>query len=498
MIHRLTNLLSSETVLVHLTNQHSSRNATDHSFDAIRRTRLLNDQLVDFISALSLLCSYAKTHESEGEGYFNVTSAEDLVKVVSNFRSIKLILDKTSKLLDELYSCSLSLSYKYRPMIERCEHVADQISGSVQQLGSMLLSTISVHEIRSSPACQPQYDASKHPSDAEKHDILSLLRYEADMLKNNLAELEQFSRTTDNTAKFNKLPAPWNLRAKRLYETKFDHASIDDEMAQLRLMIADAASNLIERESALNDATVKIELLEARAKNYSMKVVRCEELEIALEQYRLKTDELTEAIDGYKADLATLADERNELQRDIELRSKHHIRLQKDQGDVTNGPMLSAVQLPEQPSSCMENTILRAALKYFQDRKRRSMSTSFLQTYNCTNPGITYSRSPLITVINSQGLSIETKMSEVWLEARLLTGKKSSTCSSSIVTPVNIINTMASAYPGPFSFPTPIMLPSLSDPRSRQLWQPFNCTSISRLLNEENKLAKMGSCLAGH
>ena len=490
MFHILIPFSSVITVLAHLSDNYVRNNAANNNFDALRRTYLLHDQLKEFISVLSLINSYAEARIPKDGGCVNKTFTQGLTMVISNLRSSKTAIDNIIKFLQELISRSLSLTCHYQSILQNCEHTTDQIFDSAQNIGSILLSSFSVDENDLSPGHQQHdYSSKTSPDLVNSISVSSLLR-EIESLNNDLTELADLSRGNNCTTEISCSQPPWILRAKRLHELKSVPAAAEDELGHLRNTVRDAVSKLISRETALEDANVKIELLESRAKDSSVKISRIDELEKAIKEYSLKADRLTAAVNGYKADIATLAAERDQLQRTIELQSKHDNRLKHEPGNGIHDPALSVVQLQELSPLRAENHVLRAALTHFRKEIRHQPMFVPLSE-RCDNTSLdSFSRQfPLNTISSIRNLYNTVEMSESWLAAPLLFKRERSLRKTPSTKPIKATNASNPAYSEPITFPSPITLPRFSNPKSRLEWQPFHSTSLSLLIREEKKLA---------
>ncbi|KAI7526229.1 hypothetical protein KC331_g17086 [Hortaea werneckii] len=135
-----------------------------------------------------------------------------------------------------------------------------------------------------------------------------------------LADLAQLPTDLDNTVEFERAPAPWVARATELKQTKITNIDTEAELARTveDLRAKDVA--IREKETELEEQSVRIEMLEARMKDASKRSAKIAELERALheaqEDQKLARAELGKAkqeaemqVDKVREEMGRLAEE---------------------------------------------------------------------------------------------------------------------------------------------------------------------------------------------
>ena len=467
---------------MHLSNTYAQNLTQDYSFNSSRRISLMQKQIEDISTALSLMGIQTEKTIPISQEYETTLHAQRSTIIVSQLRGAKSIIVKIINSLEDHDSRSLSLTDNSQLIIKRCENAIEHLFNILQKLGPLQLSEDGKTTSSGHNESNDIFKVSESSPDFSNSTILDSLMSEVQSLKVNLTQLAQFCQGSANTLEISRPPAPWALRARNINELKSVPIKAETDLKNLRSAISNAASELLNRETALEDAKVKIELLETRAKDSSVKSARIDELQQVLEQYHTRADELTKAVQNYKIDLNTLAAERDQLRRDVELR-KYDGRLHDNSKGRSHYEMLLVAKMQEIFPLRAENSVLRAALMFLREQSGNHRMSTFLSP-RCS---IMSHNNHLRESPPSNTDHIRTKISGSelpvsWLAAPLVSRQDyaSYNISASRASKLFIFD--------PAILPKPIILSKLSGRSSRLKWQPLRCMAQWQLSIEEKKM----------
>lgn len=467
---------------MHLSNRFAQSVTQDCSFDSIRRTCLIQKQMENIITALSPIELQSEVGKPISYGCETTSHVQKSIMIVSQLRNARTTTVKIINSLQDHDPRSLSLTDESQLIVEKCEHNTEQLFNIIQRIGLFHISEDGTY-ISSMHSENVHGSNSSEPlSDANDSIPLEHLISEVQYLKDNLAQLAQFSQGFANTVKISRPPPPWALRAKSIKELSSASIVAENDLNDLRNVISNAASKLLDRETALEEAKVKIELLENRAKDSSLKSTRIDELQKALEQYHIKADELDKAVQNYKADMATLAAERDQLRHDLKV-EEHDEQLKNNSKDDSHYQMLLTAKLREIFPLRAENNILRAALKYLREKSRNHRKSTLSPTrcgvVNQNHPLLQF---PLSLTDHRRGNTSGSEVPASWLAAPLISRQKHASYNLPAFKAAELFVSDSVVLP------RPVVLLKPSDRSSRLKWQPLRSTAQWQLLFEEEKL----------
>lgn len=442
----------------------------------------MQQQVENIMIALSLIGLQPETGTPISYGCETTSHVQKLILMVSQLRNARTTIVKIINSLQDHNSRSLSLTDESQLIVEKCEHNTEQLFNIIQTTGLFQLSEDGRY--KSSMYCEDIHVSkpSEPFSDANDSIPLEHLISEVQHLKDNLAQLAQFSQGFANTVEISRPPPPWVIRAINIKELNLASITAENDLNNLRNAISNAAGKLLDRETALEEAKVKIELLENRAKDSSLKSTRIDKLQKALEQYRIRADELAKAVQNYKADMATLAAERDQLRHDFKV-EEYDEQLKNNSKDDSHYQVLLTAKLQEIFPLRAENNVLRAALKYLREKSRNHRESTFSPTrcsiVNQTHPLLQF---PISLMDHRRENTSGSEVPASWLAAPLISRPNHApyNLSASKATELFFYNSVV--------LPRPVVLLKPSDRSSRLKWQPLRCTAQWQLSFEEEKL----------
>ncbi|KAK3696135.1 hypothetical protein LTR37_018106 [Vermiconidia calcicola] len=295
-------LQRSIAVMSHLASLHIKDDLANHADHLLMRTQCLQSQLESAATALQLAKGLIESHvsASPGEGEEDDEgSASDLAiiltradKLVDHVRSAKVMAGKTHRSLADLQARSLTLDTNCADAFDSTESVTTEVAAYTRQAGEAL-QTLFGEEGRNEPCTASEVVSalsrsamaafSLHAPEAGPFTILAGRLRD---LTDTLIELASLPADLDNTVEFEREPAPWVARAHELKQTKL--TSIDTEAELVRTVEALHGRDGVikEKETELEEQSVRIEMLEARMKDASKRSAKIAELERNLHEAR--------------------------------------------------------------------------------------------------------------------------------------------------------------------------------------------------------------------
>lgn len=211
-------------------------------------------------------------------------------------RSGKVVASKIIRVVEALKARSLSMQSEHVAAFELCQDEAEELSLYTQSLGEDLC--ILLHdESREEPIQYWELKDTierttfsyfgKNPDKSGDKDAFSIacstLRSKISKMTTHLMELHDLTTDLTQTVEFERGPAPWTLRAKEVMTSLTISAETEDKIRRLQTALHERASQLAIRDKNLDEASVKIELLEARSRDGALVAKRMAELERAVE-----------------------------------------------------------------------------------------------------------------------------------------------------------------------------------------------------------------------
>lgn len=329
-------LQRSIAVMTHLASLHMADDLASHADDLLMRTQCLQSQLESAATALQLTKTLVEKHvpgtddeEEDDEG-----SASDLAIILSRAetlvtqaRSAKVTTGKTQRLLVDLQDRHLTLENSHIEIFESTEKIASEIVEYTQQAGDSLSTTFS-EEGRTQPftateitSALSRVASSSFALQAPEPGPFSALANRMRDLIDILADLSALPAELDNTVEFERLPEPWAARAEQIKQTKLTSIDTEAELARTLETLRGRDVVLREKETELEEQSVRIEMFEARMRDASKRSAKIAELERALHdakdaQKRAKRDfesatqEKDREVERARAELGRLGEER--------------------------------------------------------------------------------------------------------------------------------------------------------------------------------------------
>lgn len=316
-------------VMQHLSELHLQDGPESFADEILMKTLLMQSHLETTSAALQIMKSELLRAIPASEGGDDSMSAfaskTDALAMQS--RSGRVIVGKILRSLQDLKARSLALTTEWEPNFEAGQDTTSDLAVSLRTLGASLSSTIH-DEDRSVQFTFAELMSSMRAFFATQDaDVFAPLQSKMKSLHERLSDLLNVSQDLSNTVEFEKPSSPWVMRSKALAESKLVSQDAQQEITSLRREIHERGTTIKLRENALEEADVKIELLESRMKDSTKKAARIGELEKLVEETKRTERELEK-----KLEEKTLLGAKMEEERDTWMRKASELQAQDPAG----------------------------------------------------------------------------------------------------------------------------------------------------------------------
>ena len=288
-------LQRSIAVMAHLASIHVKDDLASHADHLLMRTQCLQSQLESAATALHLSKSLIEANvpkASEEEDEDDEGSASDLAIILTraetlmnHVRSAKVMAGKTSRALTDLQVRSLTLEAACTESFDSTESIVTEAVAYALQAGDAL-QTLFGEEGRNEPFTPPEVSSALSRAAVT---VFSLQAPEAGPytalatrlrdLTDALTDLASLPTDLDNTVEFERAAEPWKARANELKLSKNTSVDTEAELARTLETLRGKDTMIKEKETELEEQSVRIEMLEARLKDASKRSAKIAELE---------------------------------------------------------------------------------------------------------------------------------------------------------------------------------------------------------------------------
>ncbi|KAI6805626.1 hypothetical protein KC332_g14884 [Hortaea werneckii] len=298
-------LQRSIAVMSHLAEVHVKDDLPSQADALMMRTNCVQGLLESAASALGLMKGMIAKNVSADEdddSDDDEGSASDLAIIlnraealVSHSRNAKVMAGKTHRALMDLLQRSLTLDTSHTEAFDSVEGATESIAKYTRQAGEALQELFG-EEGRNEPFTTDEVASALSRTATSTFSLpsseagpFSALANKLRSLTDMLADLAQLPTDLDNTVEFERAPAPWVARATELKQTKITNIDTEAELARTLEDLRAKDVAIREKETELEEQSVRIEMLEARMKDASKRSAKIAELERAL--HEAKEDE---------------------------------------------------------------------------------------------------------------------------------------------------------------------------------------------------------------
>ncbi|KAI7195853.1 hypothetical protein KC363_g1265 [Hortaea werneckii] len=378
-------LQRSIAVMSHLAEVHVKDDLPSQADALMMRTNCVQGLLESAASALGLMKgmvakNVSPDEDDDSDDYEG--SASDLAIIlnraealVSHSRNAKVMAGKTHRALMDLLQRSLTLDTSHTEAFDSVESATEAIAKYTRQAGEALQELFG-EEGRNEPFTTDEVASALSRTATSTFSLpsseagpFSALANKLRSLTDMLADLAQLPTDLDNTVEFERAPAPWVARATELKQTKITNIDTEAELTRTLEDLRAKDVAIREKETELEEQSVRIEMLEARMKDASKRSAKIAELERALH----------EAKEDQKLARAELGKARQDAENQVERVREEMGRLAEESrkgGAGAGGHDLDDGAMGAGTRSTMKRqefqiTSLEAAIRYLKEENHR-------------------------------------------------------------------------------------------------------------------------------
>jgi dynactin 1 len=244
-------------------------------------------------------------------------------------RTIKYISAKAMHALADLQSRSMCPNESIWTSFADAESKAEEISQLLRQVGTTLVQELSRVEIESplshSSIVQLMTDAisDKQTRDEDRNaaysgDFFDIVSKQMQALQARMDDLNTKAGDISGASEFERQAAPWTVRAKTVKAQKAISQDLQEEMARLKLKIQEQTMRVSEKDKELEEAQVKVELLESRARDTKAKDDGVKQMKDEINKLRGENVTANESLQRLQAEHQTLLEAREREKAEIE------------------------------------------------------------------------------------------------------------------------------------------------------------------------------------
>lgn len=361
-------------LMSHLGEVHISTGLESYADEVHMRTLVMQSHLDNAAAAMAAARTMVQTiipsQGEEDELALHFSRKSDAM--ITQTRSAKVIIGKAVRALEDLKTRSLSLTPDTLQTFEQCESATEELAKFSRQIGDDLY--VLLHEEgRAEPFTYVEVQNAVHRTttalfSSSESDLFSTYSNKLRNLTTSLIELAALASDLEMTQEFERAPAPWVLRSQELKSSKTVPVDAEEEMRRLKEENHERARLLAMKDQTLEEATVKVELLESRMRDATKKTSLITELEKKIEEAKKREAELTESIDSRDKELTNLDADREKWKKAAEDAKALGVAAPGSKA----GQERAVATAREMEALKTEITSLQAAVRYLREDSRRA------------------------------------------------------------------------------------------------------------------------------
>jgi dynactin 1 len=371
-----TNFNRSTAVIKHLGEIHLGNSFEGFAEEALMRAQVLQSALENSATILAAtraeVLQLCQDNEEDNDEFTLFERNSD--STLSLLRTAKVIAGKLFHTLRDMKSRSLSLDSETAPQFDKCSGAAAKLSDYFSILGEAMMKLVGEEHSQTQSFTHiltVLRQASADYLNAESaQDLFYQPQKQLSSLINTLNELTNMAADFNNLTEFEKPQPPWITRSKELQNRKAISAVAEEEIKNLKRDAQDRATALKLRQEQLEEASMKIELLEKRAKDAAIKLGRISELEVLVKQGKERESGLEKAVEAQ-----VRAAQKVEEERDGWIRKASEVKtvLKPGEGVVRTGAEMigSSVEMEEMRE---EIKVLHSMNRYLRQQVRQTLA----------------------------------------------------------------------------------------------------------------------------
>ncbi|KAH7407187.1 dynein associated protein-domain-containing protein [Cadophora sp. MPI-SDFR-AT-0126] len=364
-------------LMSHLAEVHISPGLASYADEVHMRTLVMQSHLENAAAAMVVARMMVQTiipsqgDEDELAQHFSRKTES----VISHTRSAKVVIGKAVRALEDLKTRSLSLTPDTVQIFEQCETATEELAKFSRHIGDDL-HTLLHEEGRTEPFTYLEvqstvYRTTSNLFSSSESDIFSTYSNKLRTLTASLMDLAALASDLEMTQEFERAAAPWVLRSGELKSSKTVPIDAEEEMRRLKDDNHERARLIAMKDQTLEEASVKIELLESRMRDATKKNERISELEKKIEDAKKREAELTESIESQNKELTAIEADRDNWKKIAEDAKALGVAAPGTKA----GQEQAVATAREMEALKTEIASLQAAVRYLREDSRRARLT---------------------------------------------------------------------------------------------------------------------------
>lgn len=364
-------------LMSHLAEVHISTGLASYADDIHMRTLVMQSHLDNAAAAMSTAKTMVQNiiPNQGDEDELAIHFARKADAVIAQTRSAKVIIGKAVRALEDLKARSLSLTPDTLQTFDQCETATEELANFSRNIGDDLF--ILLHEEgRDIPYNYTDVQNSVQRTTlklfaSSESDLFSTYANKLRTLTTSLTDLATMASDLEMTQEFERASAPWILRSQELRSSKTVPVDAEEEMRRLKDDNHERARMLAMKDQTLEEASVKIELLESRMRDATKKNERINELEKKIDEAKKREAVLTESIETQNKELTTIEVDREKWKKIAEEAKALGVAAPGSKA----GQERAVATAREMEALKTEITSLQAAVRYLREDNRRARLT---------------------------------------------------------------------------------------------------------------------------
>lgn len=364
-------------VMSHMAENHISSSLANYADDMHMRTVVMQSHLDNSAAALTSVKTMVLTvvpsqgDQDELAQHFS-RRTENIIALT---RSAKVIVGKAVRDLEGLTSRSLSLSPDTIQSFEECEVAAQELAVFTRRIGDDLYALLH-EEGRAEPFNYLEVQSCVHRTTtnvfaSSESDLFSAYANKLRTLTTALSELQAMASDLEMTQEFERSTEPWILRSQELKSSKTVHVDTEEQLIRLKEESNERARQVKQRDQTLEEASVKIELLESRMRDATKKNERINDLERRIEEAKKQEAKLNEIIESRDKELVLTEADREKWKKTAEDNKTIGVVVPGSKA----GQERAVATAREMEALKNEIASLEAAVRYLREDNRRARLT---------------------------------------------------------------------------------------------------------------------------
>ena len=246
----------------------------------------------------------------------------------TKLRTIKYLSGKVTQLLRDLRSGSMCLGEPAWAFFEDAEDAARQVCQLVRAIGKAVMADLSRldpaeplsyvslidHMTKASQQVRQEHD----PRAASVDSVFTYLTNRLQSLQYGVDELQTKASDISSATEFETRPAPWTVRAKQIKAQKVMSQDAQEEAARLKARVQEQIAQLSEKDKAIEEQQIRVDLLENRTKEAKTKDADVKNLKDEVEVLKTEKLEIAQNLEKTKAAHVELLSKREAEKTELE------------------------------------------------------------------------------------------------------------------------------------------------------------------------------------